>query len=213
MARQCGARHAEGVSWGVPWPKGAVQKSDSLTLRAADGTSGGDATWPLAFWPDGSVKWSGHAIAAPSGLGGPLQISFGAATAPATPIKTTETNGAVEIDTGAVAGALRPAGLSIAEALFVGDCKVAENARLVAVREDRSEESKGVLRQEQFVSRIKSVTVEQSGPVRAVVRVEGVHQAVAGERAWLPFTVPILFSTRGRRRSVWCTRSSSTATD
>jgi YetA-like protein len=183
----------EGVSWGVPWPKGAVQKSDSLTLRAADGTAVPMQTWPLAFWPDGSIKWSGHAIAATPDLGGPLQVSVGAATVPANPIKATTTDDAIEIDTGAVRARFARQGSALLESLFVGDRKVAENARLVAVREDRSEEGKGVLRQEQFVSRIKSVTLEQSGPVRAVVKVEGVHQAVAGERAWLPFTLRFYF--------------------
>jgi hypothetical protein len=183
----------EGVSWGVPWPRGAVQKSDSLALRAADGTAVAMQTWPLAFWPDGSIKWSGHAIAATPGLGGPLQLSVGAAVAPATPIKTTTTDDAIEIDTGAVRAHFARQGSALLESLFVGDRKVAENARLIAMREDRSEESQGVLRQEQFVSRIKSVTLEQSGPVRAVVKVEGVHQAVVGERAWLPFTVRFYF--------------------
>jgi len=183
----------EGVSWGVPWPKGAVQKGDSLALRTADGTAVAMQTWPLAFWPDGSIRWSGHAIAATPGLGGPLQISVGATTAPAMPIKTTETNGVVEIDTGAVRARFATHGSALVESLFVGDRKVAENGRLIAMREDRSEESKGVLRQEQFVSKIKTVTLEQSGPVRAVVKVEGVHQAVAGERTWLPFTVRFYF--------------------
>ncbi|HTZ21658.1 MAG TPA: Tat pathway signal sequence domain protein, partial [Opitutaceae bacterium] len=183
----------EGVSWGVPWPRGAVQRSDSFALRAADGMAVAMQTWPLAFWPDGSIKWSGHAIAAPAGLAGPLQISIGATVAPATPIKTTTTADVIEIDTGAVRARFVRQGSALLESLFVGDRRVAENARLIALREDRSEESKGVLRQEQFVSRIKSVTLEQSGPVRAVVKVEGVHQAVAGERAWLPFTVRFYF--------------------
>ncbi len=75
---------SEGVSWGVPWPRGVVQKSDSLALRTADGTAVAMQTWPLAFWPDGSIKWSGHAIAATPDLGGPRQISVGATVAPAT---------------------------------------------------------------------------------------------------------------------------------
>jgi len=35
--------------------------------------------------------------------------------------------------------------------------------------------------------------VEQTGPVRAVVKLEGVHKAETGAREWLPFTVRLYF--------------------
>jgi hypothetical protein len=58
-------RHVEGgVVWGAPWPRGALKPSASLRATAA----GGEIplqTWPLAYWPDGSLKWTGHAVAGP----------------------------------------------------------------------------------------------------------------------------------------------------
>src|SRR5689334_19500022 len=60
----------QGVSWGVPWPRGAVAKGASF--RLTDGT-GGEVpvqSWPTAYWPDGSLKWTGHAIAATPALTG-----------------------------------------------------------------------------------------------------------------------------------------------
>jgi len=48
---------------------------------------------------------------------------------------------------------------------------------------------------ESFVSEIGAVTVEQRGPVRAVVKIEGKHQSP--ERAWLPFSVRLYFSAGG----------------
>jgi len=53
-----------GVSWGVPWPQGAVQPATPMRLTTASGTRLGVQTWPVAYWPDGSVKWTGHALAA-----------------------------------------------------------------------------------------------------------------------------------------------------
>jgi len=44
-----------------------------------------------------------------------------------------------------------------------------------------------------FTSSIRKVTVEQTGPVRAVVKIEGVHKAETGAREWLPFTVRLYF--------------------
>jgi hypothetical protein len=60
--------------------------------------------------------------------------------------------------------------------------------------EDRSQwEASRTIRFEDFSSAVKKVTVEQSGPVRAVVRIEGVHKAEKGAREWLPFTVRLYF--------------------
>ena len=53
-----------GVSFGVPWPRGGIQKRESLRLVDANGQSIPVQTWPLAYWPDGSLKWTGHAMAA-----------------------------------------------------------------------------------------------------------------------------------------------------
>src|SRR5947209_3982122 len=64
-----------GVSWGVPWPKGAVAKNQSFALRSADGKTLPLQTWPLAYWPDGSLKWSGFATVARPETNGTLQLS------------------------------------------------------------------------------------------------------------------------------------------
>src|SRR5262245_14643084 len=45
-----------GVSWGVPWQQGQVRKDQAFTLTTADGKSLPLQSWPLAWWPDGSIK-------------------------------------------------------------------------------------------------------------------------------------------------------------
>ena len=46
---------------------------------------------------------------------------------------------------------------------------------------------------EKFVGNINKVIVEQSGPVRAVVKFEGMHKSTTTKREWLPFTVRLYF--------------------
>jgi hypothetical protein len=46
---------------------------------------------------------------------------------------------------------------------------------------------------ESFVSKVEKVTVEQSGPVRAVLKVEGKHKLAKGGREWLPFSLRLYF--------------------
>jgi hypothetical protein len=186
-----------GVSWGVPWPKGAVQPNTPMRLSTAAGNRLEVQTWPLAYWPDGSVKWTGHAVAARAGLDGPLQLTPTSAQeerGPVTEIKYTEDANAFTIDTGVVRARLPKTGTDLIESLTIGNRVAAEHGKLIAQREDRSAlANQGIVRFENFVSRIESSVLEQSGPVRAVVKITGKHQSTSGERAWLPFTVRFQF--------------------
>ena len=49
-----------GINWGTPWEKGELTKE---ALQSQDFWIGGTPlqTKALAFWPDGSIKWTGHA--------------------------------------------------------------------------------------------------------------------------------------------------------
>ena len=184
-----------GVSWGVPWPRGALAKGSPLTVRTADGRSIATQDWPLAFWPDGSVKWSGLAITANAHLAAPLTVAVGATTAPESPLRVQEDANGFELSTGTLRCRVARTGSNLIESLAVDGREVGCNGRLIAIREDRSAfESKGLLRQENYTSRVSKVTVEQAGPVRAVVRIEGMHAGGEPARAWLPFTLRLYFT-------------------
>src|SRR5689334_2101161 len=64
-----------GVSWGVPWPQGQVHLRDVISMRTSDGQAVPVQSWPMAYWPDESIKWSGLAISAPAGQAGPFTVS------------------------------------------------------------------------------------------------------------------------------------------
>jgi len=185
----------QSVSWGVPWPKGQVQPKDQMTLKTADGKVVPMQTWTTAYWPDGSVMWSGHSIAAAPDQSGPLTLAAGAGIEPAVKIACTEDASGIDIDTGAVRARIPKQGSSLIESLTAGGRQIAANCRLVMLREDRSEyATKKTVREEDFVSRIKKVTLEQSGPIRAVVKIEGDHKSTTSDRGWLPFVVRFYFN-------------------
>lgn len=185
----------QNVSWGVPWPKGKVQKSDSFALKTAGGKSIPVQSWPTAYWPDGSIMWSGHSIAATPDMAGPLQITVGAATESAVKIACAEDSQTITIDTGAIRVRLPKQGANLVESISIGDRKIAQDGKLVCELEDRSNfETNRIIREEEFISRIKTVTLEQQGPIRAVVKIEGDHKSTSSDRAWLPFVVRLYFS-------------------
>src|SRR5262249_24700828 len=90
-----------GVSWGVPWPQGKVRKDQAFTLSTADGKNLPLQSWPLAWWPDGSIKWSGFATVAGPETAGSLRLSQ-SNTAPASGsvVQVRQSDTTFEIDTG-----------------------------------------------------------------------------------------------------------------
>jgi hypothetical protein len=189
---------AAGVSWGVPWQRGAVAADQQLTAVAA-GRLLPTQTWPLAYWPDGSVKWTGVSVAAEAQLSGPLAVMAGKTAAPEQPVRVREMDKSIEVATGSLICNIGRSGANFIESLSVEGREVARAGRLIVLREDRSAyETSGTIREEAYTSRISKVTVEQSGPVRAVVRIEGSHEGPssgAGQtRQWLPFSVRLYFT-------------------
>lgn len=174
-----------GATWGVPWARGALSRDESFALGETPVQS-----WPTAFWPDGSVKWTGHAAAFGPDAEAPTLEPGASGADPDPALAVTETADAVEVDTGALTARFPREGDAVVESLALDGETVAADGRLLARRETREEAGAATVRREDpFESRVESVTVESEGPIRAVVLVEGVHAAVEGDREWLPFEV------------------------
>jgi hypothetical protein len=182
-----------GVSWGVPFPRGSVAKSDAFTITTADGKGLPLQCWPLAYWPDGTIKFGGFATTVAAASRGPMSLARGNASAGGPAVQVHETDAAIEIDTGRLRCRIAKRGPAFLDFMEMEGRQVAGRARLVCSLEDRSNLASGVLRFHEFTGEVRSSTVEQSGPVRATVKLEGVHKATQGDREWLPFTLRLYF--------------------
>ncbi|MBX9615001.1 MAG: Tat pathway signal sequence domain protein [Caulobacteraceae bacterium] len=189
------ARH-DGQTWGAPWPRGLHRPGRTFTAIDGAGTAVPLQTWPLAFWPDGSLKWTGHALAASSAPAAALRIEPGRPVAPALPLTVRSHATGIEIETGPLRWSIPLSGPSLIRHATNDGREVLRDLQLVCLRQDAPELSETTpLRQDRYQSEVATVVVEQSGPVRAVVRLEGHHRA--GERSWLPFTVRLYFHAGG----------------
>jgi hypothetical protein len=187
-----------GATWGVPWPRGSVQPGQPLALQTHSGESVPVQTWPLGHWPDGSLKWTAHAIPPDSGLTAKLRLAPGVAAIPAKPVAVHETDDAIEIDTGVMLCRVLKKGAVLIESIARDGKTILKNGRLVALSQDQPEfGNDGVLHQESFTGEIAAVKVEQSGPVRAVVKIDGKHRGGSNTREWLPFSVRLYFHAGG----------------
>jgi hypothetical protein len=99
----------------------------------------------------------------------------------------------VLVDTGVIVCEFPRAGALVIGSITRDDRVSLRDGRLVLLRQDRpSPDDKGVVNYEAFESSVERLTVEQSGPVRAVVKLEGRHEGSDGRR-WLPFTLRLYF--------------------
>ncbi|HWG18876.1 MAG TPA: twin-arginine translocation signal domain-containing protein, partial [Acidobacteriaceae bacterium] len=184
---------ATGVSWGVPWAQGAVRKDASFNL-VAEGKSLPLQSWPMAYWPDGSLKWSGFATVVPARISAPATLSMGAASGASGSLTVKNAPREITIDTGALQCVLPTSGANILSSMTIGGKQIAGAGQLVCILQSgATNDPADSPKRERYLSEIKHVTVEQQGPVRAVVKIEGMHRGEQSKREWLPFTVRLYF--------------------
>ncbi|MDB5457637.1 MAG: Tat pathway signal sequence domain protein, partial [Caulobacter sp.] len=177
----------EGQTFGLPWPRGTLPAKASFAARGPDGSAQPVQSWPIAYWPDGSLKWSAHALPADAGQTASLSVTPGAPAAPAQPVSVRETAQAVEIVSGGRVWRIDRKGGTVIASASVDGRETLRDVRLVALTQDRPDLDDGPVSQTRFDSEVTAVTVEQKGPVRAVVKIDGQHRQ--GGRAWLPFSL------------------------
>ena len=183
-----------GVSWGVPWPEGSVARNATFSLSAQSGSLPLQS-WPMAFWPDGSVKWAGFATVLPAGFHGAVTVALGApASAVSSALNVTLNATSVVVDTGAIQCSIPRAGANLIESIALNGKAIAGACQLVCIlQKGPANNPEDSPTRERFLSSVKQVTVEQSGPVRAVVKIDGIHRGITSKREWLPFTVRLYF--------------------
>ncbi|WP_328454466.1 Tat pathway signal sequence domain protein [Streptomyces sp. NBC_00386] len=180
---------APGSTVGVPWPRGTYRQDQTFALADADGNTVPVQSWPIAYWPDGSLKWTAHAVSSDAGK---LTLTVGEPAAPERKVTVDKSGGTITVSTGVITAKIGRSGSALVKSVTRGTAEIARNGRLVLIRRPEIEdEDQGTAKSERFESVISAAEVEQDGPVRAVVRIDGKHRK--GDRSWLPFSVRLYF--------------------
>lgn len=239
---------AAGVTWGVPWTKGELNRDglSALYLGSPDGNSRLPLqSRPAAYWPDGTIKWSFHSAVCPEGSAEGYTLERYAepeALQYTAKVSVRETEEAYIVDTGIIlctvgkqgagpisqimrrmpeqagskhvnrgysgdskgvnaaeglqdtAAGSRPLAYSLEEQEYLAGQLVCSGSGLVCLREQRDTLSGELtLRQERFTGVTKQAVLEESGPLRAVIRLDGRHRSRNGAGEWLPYTLRLYF--------------------
>ncbi|MFJ8767493.1 exo-rhamnogalacturonan lyase family protein [Streptomyces clavifer] len=182
---------APGSTLGVPWPKGQYTDNQTFALATEDGRDVPVQTWPIGYWPDGSLKWTAHAVG-PEVTAEKFALTAGTPAAPRNKVGVTRSGGTITVSTGVITARLGTNGSALVKAVTRGSTEIAGNGRLVLLRQNEIEDGdQGNEKYERFESVIDEAAIEQDGPVRAVVRIDGKHRK--GSRSWMPFSVRFYF--------------------
>ncbi|TCM15746.1 hypothetical protein EDF56_10976 [Novosphingobium sp. PhB165] len=179
-----------GQSWGQPWPRGTRLDKRGYVLESAGGAREALQTWPMAWWPDGSIKWTGHALPAGGGQASGLRVVPGSAK-PAQTLFLREAGDTITVTVGQTVWTVGRSGEALIRSARVGSNDVLQSVRLIASAQDRPDDEDGAPALARWTGTIESATVEQSGPIRAVVKLDGRHRGSEGD--WMPFSVRLYF--------------------
>src|SRR5690606_18847953 len=122
-----------------PLASGAVADAASLSVVDAAGAPVPAQTWPLATWPDGSVKWAGVALGAGGEPAEGYRVVAGDAAEPRARVTVSPVEDGVVVDTGACRVTVAATGPDLVRSVRVDGTEVAASGRLVSSRQDRPE--------------------------------------------------------------------------
>lgn len=198
-----------GATFGLPWPRGEYfPHNATFSISDSSGQRIDLQSWATGYWPDGSLKWTGHAIPATDSVS--QDYTLNAISSPSGPsmdsasrkgktpgITVTESSQHVNVDTGKISVAFPRSGDVVIGRIETASGKtVARNGRLVlqsqdAVPADPAVRGKTSINYFNFQSTISNVTVSDLTSVRTLVTVRGQHSPAddSTHPDWLPFVL------------------------
>lgn len=202
-----------GTTFGLPWKRGEhIANSTHFAATSSSGDAVDLQSWVTAFWPDGSIKWTAHALAATDTVHNKYRIlatgrenanstsEFKRKRGPAAnTISTTETSDDITVDTGKIIASFPKAGSIVMSSLQTSKGKtIGKNGRLVlksqsGVNDDDADDSGSKIDHFSFTSKIHNTTVTKDTMLRTLVTVQGIHQldkdSKTTHKDWFPFAL------------------------
>ncbi|KAI1474538.1 hypothetical protein K445DRAFT_57331 [Daldinia sp. EC12] len=195
-----------GATFGLPWPRGKFQ-ANQTTFSGLAGENGDSVqleSWITAYWPDDSIKWTGHALGGSEKVYEEYKITASTSTegntakrsnpSPQSRLTVSDSDDEITVDTGKLTATFPKSGNTLLSLIKTSSGKiVGQNGRLILRSQSGIEddgENTPSIDKLRFESKIEEVTVNstQDSTVRSLVTVRGKHQATSGTHDdWLPF--------------------------
>jgi hypothetical protein len=185
-----------GVSWGIPLAEGNDPHTTYI-LKDEKGQLLPLQSWPMAYWPDGSLKWVAFSTVVDSNSGATFELHPDKKVAGRhlnTKIELSENVDDINVDCGDIQYTVSKQGQHLFKSIKIDDREISSSARLVCILQNGPTRDVGIQpSREEYIGSIENVTIEQKGPIRVVLKIEGRHASESGNRSWLPFIVRLYF--------------------
>ncbi len=180
------------VTFGVPFDRGAVTSATTISL-VADSTNLPAESWPLAYWPDGSVKWAAVAGTVPSGS---KQLFVRISDTKkkkqaARPMLAAENGNSIAVKAGQTTVYIpKSGGTNLIDSITLNGLKIGGAVSLAGSVQNTP--TGKTITTTAMSSKLTKAEIERNGSERAVVKLTGIHVDENG-REWLPWTVRLSF--------------------
>ncbi len=182
------------------WEKGSVTEKDEFCILDGE-KSLPIQSKPVAFWPDGSVKWSEHTADFnhdSKSWTSPI-VEYGRkAQKIVSSLTIYENNSSILIDTGAIQTEIYKTphsdGSFIGKTSILGRTAIA-SGKLIFKLEKTEESNENEFLATQISCRgvVEDAVIEERGNLQAVIKLSGSHFDANGERKIMPFTLRLTF--------------------
>jgi hypothetical protein len=161
------------VTFGVPWKKGEIPSKSDMNFKISDnGTDIYPQSKPIAYWPDGSIKWSSHTAKISAN---PIEISIDSKPTSLSGNTVEENENEIIVNNGKFNAVFPKSGNILMKTPYAdASLKVIKEARNV---ENGIETTKNI----PFTGEIQSVETEDNGAYKTVIKVTGNHKAKNGD--------------------------------
>ncbi len=194
-------RRATPITFGFPLPRGGL--FDTAHLRVvSDGGEVVPAQFTVtAFWPDDSLKWVLVDLQTDLDAGQQKQLSVECGQqvrtpAPASPLRVTETDTMIQIDTGAIRVEVDKQRFDLLHRVSLGGRDVVRSSGTGVILRDEQDHQ-----YTQAAAAPRSVLVEQQGPEKVVLRIEGDYADQSG-RTYMSYITRIVLHARSARATI-----------
>lgn len=174
-------RSTEGMAqFGCIWPKGELHCKDAVKAVTKDGKRIPVQSRVTAYYKDGSIKWTAHTAEAKE-LGKCFNVeqleSQEQEAAAKNTIRITEQKNGFLVETDRISFLAESSGEKLISNYCIdGICRLSSLTSVLKLERRKEEGEEFLSSVTQLTGRIQSVTAEETGPLRAVLRFEGIHQ-------------------------------------
>ncbi|MCB9247650.1 MAG: hypothetical protein H6613_03505 [Ignavibacteriales bacterium] len=125
-----------GVSWGVPLTEGKYDTTYHYSLKNENGKYFPAQSWPLAYWPDGSIKWIGLSAAVDSNAGSEFELEIsnqGSKVYIKNKIDISINNDFININTGPLQCKIPQRGKELISSIKLNEKEISSSAKLISI--------------------------------------------------------------------------------